>query len=89
MYLKMQESGLTEVIHLICILTIWSQYPVSLFWIPLTAQGDRGWWLDRGQYSLFTDMEGKSSNSKLNVPIYQKVLEIKYHGAILISFFFF
>ena len=35
---------------------------------------------------MFTDTEGKISNSRLNVPIYQKVLEIKYHGAILISF---
>ena len=30
MYGKMQESGLTEIIPLICISDIWGQYPVLL-----------------------------------------------------------
>ena len=37
MYGRMQETGLTEIIPLICTLTIWSQYPVFL--PPESPQG--------------------------------------------------
>ena len=54
MYGKMQESGLTEILPLICTSTIWGQYPV--FSHPEFPQGSpRGvaavWWLPDGRYS--------------------------------------
>ena len=53
----MQESGLTEIIPLICIPALWGQYPVISH--PEFPQGSsRGmaavWWLD-GRYSFFPD----------------------------------
>ena len=40
MYGKMQESGLLDIIPLICILTILGQCPVfSVSWIPLKVHG--------------------------------------------------
>ena len=57
----MQESGLLEIIPLICTLTIWGQYPV--FHHPESPQGAQlgvaaplmAWW---PQHPLFTDAAG-------------------------------
>ena len=45
MYGKMQESGLSEVIPLICISAIPDQYPVCLLLNPIRGSCN-GWWLD-------------------------------------------
>ena len=62
MYGKMQESGLTEIIPLICTSALWGQYPVLSH-----LQGSHREWLLDGRYSvswrwlwhpLFTGMAG-------------------------------
>ena len=57
-YEKMQESRLTEIIPLMCTLTIQGQYPVFLH--PESPQGDSWGWLQWlvawWQHPLFTDV---------------------------------
>ena len=60
MYGKMQESGLTEIIPLICTPAIWGQYPV--FSYPEFLQGSPWevaavrWWLDTGTLSFLSPL---------------------------------
>ena len=64
MYGKMQESGLTEIILLICTLAIWGQYPVFSLWcwkrllrVPWTAK--------RSNQSILKEINPKYSLERL------------------------
>lgn len=70
MYGKMQESGLTEIIPLICTSALWGQYPVLSH--PDSPQGPSLEVAARAedvQHPLFADMAGSVFHSHFFTPL--------------------